>query len=87
MQNALSYLEGDLSPEMRDRYEQWCADDAGCDLIHFMEDLEVNETHIWALQEVYEAARCKEEYVRRMEAVKDFSMALKSIQELPHWVD
>jgi hypothetical protein len=87
MKRALSYLERDLSPEMRYRYEQWKSDDGGCDLISFMDGLDVIEEHIWALQEVYIAYLYKEVYARRMTAVKNFSTALKEIQSLSAWVD
>ncbi len=81
MKNALAWLEGDLSPEMRDRYDQWRTDDAGADLIAFMEGLDVIEMHIWALQEVYEAAHKKDDYEK---VLRIFQKALTNIEELPH---
>jgi hypothetical protein len=86
MNNALEYLIGDLQPEEVERFEQWKADDAGCDLIAFMPDSS-HEQLIWAVQEVYLAERDRQEYLRRMEAVKAFSLSLKALLNLPHWID
>lgn len=87
MQNALNYLLGDLSPEESERFEQWKVDDAGCDLIEFMSDLNSHEQLIWAVQEVYLAERDRKEYVRRMGIVKDYAIAFKALKDLPHWID
>ena len=85
MDNALEYLIGDLNEDEKERFEQWKHDDAGCDLITFMDGLDSHEPLIWALQEVYLASVQREEYIRRMEAVASFSQAFKDIQALPHW--
>ena len=87
MENALTWLIGDLTPEETERFQQWKRDDAGCDLIAFMDGLDSNETLIWALQEVYLAERDRKEYVRRMEVVRNYSLAAKALMDLPHWID
>ena len=86
MKNALDYLTGDLTPEEKERFKQWQIDDAGCDLMTFMEGLDSHEQLIEALQEVYLAERDRQTYVERMEAVKAFSIALRGLQGLPHWI-
>ena len=78
MKNALDYLLGSLQPEERERFDQWCSDDAGCDLINFMPEGS-HEQLIWALQEVYLAER-------DMESVKAFSSALRGLKNLPPWI-
>lgn len=54
MQQAIQYLEGDLSGEYLERYRQWRHDDAGCDLVQFMDGLSLDDVTVdllWALQE------------------------------------
>ena len=85
MDNALEYLIGNLNKEEKERFDQWKADDAGADLIAFMDGLDSHEPLIWALQEVYLASIQREEYIRRMKAVSQFSKAFQAIQDLPHW--
>ena len=87
MENALTWLIGDLNDEERKMFDQWKFDSAGVDLINFMDGLDSNETLIMALQEVYLAERDRKEYVRRMEVVRNYSLAAKALMDLPHWID